>query len=162
MVRNPWRCWRTVWKWFNLYFKKYNYCSYFDATKFAHNQMIYLRIPTLILKFILSIIILGFTSCKKELPKQATLVCPENGCVISSGTNGIDIEVDFAQSQNVPTLTGVLHGVTTETPPEYVNGIRLASARARNNFELLYSYDIKPVLVLSDLVNLNGESPATD
>jgi hypothetical protein len=105
---------------------------------------------------------LGLASYKKEKPEQGNLVYPSNNCQISNRATSIDVEVDFTQSENVSTLTGVLHGVTTETPPEFVEGIQLGSARARANFDVLISYGIKPVLVVSDLVNLNESSPSAD
>ncbi len=71
-----------------------------------------------------------------------------------------DVEVDFSRPESVSTLTGVLHGITSETPYHAIADIQLAAARGRGVFmDVFAMHDITPVLVVSDRVFV-GASPA--
>ncbi len=112
---------------------------------------------------LVTLIVLGFMSCKKKLGREENPVCPLNNCINSSITTSVDVHVDFTKPESVPTLTGVLHGVTSETPEEYISGIQLASARGKSaSMDLLLRYGITPVLVVSDYVKLQGKHPSAN
>ena len=92
---------------------------------------------------------------------DAALLCAEEDAPITAITSRVDIAVDFSRSESVATLTGVLHGITSETPYHAIADIQLAAARGRGVFmEVFAMHDVSPVLVVSDRVNLGGVSPA--
>ncbi len=93
----------------------------------------------------------------------ASLNCPDDTGLITSMATSVDVEVDFSRPESVATLTGVLHGITSETPFHAIADIQLAAARGRGVFQDVFAmHGITPVLVVSDRVQLGGESPAAN
>ena len=92
---------------------------------------------------------------------NGTPPCPATGHSITRGSETTDIDVDFARPEEVPTLSGVIHGITESTPPEAVTGIQLVAWRGRSGAVQAAAYVEAPVLVVSDYVRFDG-SPAND
>ena len=96
--------------------------------------------------------------------REEILKCPESEALISRAVETFDVEVDFAQLESAPILTGVLHGVTDQTPFHAIADIKLASARVNSNSNFSDVFDvhgIKPVFVVSDGIS-SSVSPAAD
>lgn len=94
---------------------------------------------------------------------EEKVLCPDTHAPIATSAAGVDVEVDFSQPETVSTLTGVLHGITSETPYSAIADMPLAAARGRGVFMDVFAlHGITPVLVVSDRVGLGGESPAAD
>lgn len=93
----------------------------------------------------------------------ASLSCLDGAGLITSEATSTDVVVDFSRPESVATLTGVLHGITAETPYHAIADIQLAAARGRGVFQDVFAmHGITPVLVVSDRVKLGGESPAAN
>jgi hypothetical protein len=107
----------------------------------------------------------GLAGCSDDSDDVLQLFCPAEGAVITSTAITVDVEVDFSQPEPAPILTGVLHGVTDQTPFHAIADIKLASARVNANSyfgDVFAVHGITPVFVVSGAVNLQGASPAAD
>lgn len=95
---------------------------------------------------------------------DTALFCADEDAPITATAFGADITVDFSRLESVATLTGVLHGVTDQTPFHAIADIKLASARVNSNSNFPEVFDvhgITPVFVLSDGIS-GSVSPAAD
>ena len=97
------------------------------------------------------------------LDTGVSLSCLDGVGLITSKATSADVVVDFSRPESVATLTGVLHGITSETPYHAIADIQLAAARGKGVFQDVFAmHGITPVLVVSDRVRLGGESPAVN
>ena len=106
----------------------------------------------------------ALTSCSDNDQDTLGVTCAEGGAPISTSVEGVQVTAQFSQLTPAPILTGVLHGVTDQTPFHAIADIKLASARANFNSyfpEVFDVHGILPVYVVSDGLS-NSVSPAAD
>ena len=99
------------------------------------------------------------TACSDNSRDQLPFLCPDTGAPLASTAINVDVQVDFSQAEAVPTLSGVLHGVTDQTPFHTIADLKLASARVNANSyfgDVFAVHGITPVFVVSDVLNLQG------